>query len=87
MALITCPDCGKAVSDTAVACPSCARPMRAQTIEQTGKSYKSAKVIGVLMVLVGLLCVAFSPALGALLAFTGGVLYIGATAGAYWANG
>ena len=27
MALIKCPDCGKAVSDAAPACPDCARPM------------------------------------------------------------
>ena len=27
MALITCPDCGKQISDVASSCPSCGRPM------------------------------------------------------------
>jgi len=27
MALITCPDCGREVSDQATACPQCARPL------------------------------------------------------------
>ena len=30
MALITCPDCGKQVSDTAPACPGCGRPFAPQ---------------------------------------------------------
>src|SRR5690349_14018232 len=29
MPLIKCPDCGREISDTAFACPQCARPMRA----------------------------------------------------------
>ena len=27
MALVTCPDCGRSVSDAAVACPQCGRPL------------------------------------------------------------
>src|SRR4051812_47423384 len=29
MALLKCPDCGSEVSDAAIACPRCGRPMRA----------------------------------------------------------
>lgn len=31
MALIDCPDCGKAISDQAPACPNCGRPIAHQT--------------------------------------------------------
>jgi len=31
MALVTCPDCGRQVSDHAVACPRCGRPLRGGT--------------------------------------------------------
>lgn len=32
MALIRCPDCGREVSDSALACPNCARPFRTTAI-------------------------------------------------------
>jgi hypothetical protein len=35
MALIVCPDCESQVSDQALACPKCARPMAAATIVAT----------------------------------------------------
>ena len=31
MALVTCPDCGKSISDAAPACPQCGRPMTPPT--------------------------------------------------------
>ena len=31
MALITCPDCGRSVSESASACPGCARPLAANS--------------------------------------------------------
>jgi hypothetical protein len=31
MALVTCPDCGREVSDQAPACPNCGRPMKASS--------------------------------------------------------
>ena len=55
--LITCPDCGKNISDQALACPDCDRPIHVlptldkdetakpiQTIELTSKKYKSQLV-------------------------------------------
>jgi len=35
MALIDCPDCSNKLSDTARACPQCARPMRTEKKEGT----------------------------------------------------
>lgn len=35
MALVTCPDCSKQVSDAAPACPGCGRPMAAATVQTT----------------------------------------------------
>jgi len=38
MALITCPDCTTEISDAAVACPKCARPMAAKkAVDAAGK--------------------------------------------------
>lgn len=34
MALITCPDCGKQLSDQAPACPNCGRPMKRKPIDK-----------------------------------------------------
>lgn len=63
MALITCPDCQKQVSDQAPACPNCGRPIAAaqphdkkvQTIEATGKKYKGMQLIGSLLVCLGVI--------------------------------
>lgn len=92
MALINCPDCGHKVSDSATACPSCARPMteHVQTIERTGKSYKAAELIGVLLFFggfAGLLGPHATVGLAWLGLITGLLLYVGARIGAWWANG
>lgn len=36
MALVTCPDCSKQISDAAQACPDCGRPMKAQAAAPAG---------------------------------------------------
>ncbi len=38
MALITCPDCGKQVSDSAPTCPSCGRPVAGPRTVVDGRS-------------------------------------------------
>jgi len=60
MALITCPDCQKQISDQAPTCPHCGRPMQAvekaekvQTIEATGKRYKGMQLVGGLLISLG----------------------------------
>ena len=46
MALITCVDCHKHISDAAKSCPHCGRPINALTIEATAKKWKIFEVIG-----------------------------------------
>ena len=57
MPLITCPDCGKEISDAAPTCPGCGRPMIAApttvTTESTSKSLKAWNCICTLAFLVG----------------------------------
>ena len=40
MAMISCPECGKEVSDTAFDCPSCAAPLRKPQRSFFGKIFK-----------------------------------------------
>ena len=56
MGIVSCPDCGKQVSDSAPACPGCGRPMKEEvrTIQGTAKRYKLAKLFGWLLLLLGL---------------------------------
>jgi hypothetical protein len=63
MAIIKCPECGYAVSDKAAACPHCAYPVAetsqgrrtVQVIEQTGRTWKHVRVLGWLLISVGVL--------------------------------
>lgn len=89
MAVVTCPDCGRQVSDQAQACPQCARPLASsvQTIEQTNKQWKILKIASGVMVIGGLTGMAWSVGLGAFVAGTGFIAYLVASAGAYWSNG
>lgn len=100
MALIACPDCGTQVSDSARACPKCARPMAATTIEQTGKQWKAAQLGFVLLGFSGCIMTLVTaadhsstgqaptgPPIGALLFFLGVLGYFGARIGAWWKHG
>ena len=40
MALIKCPECGKEISDKALACPNCGNPLRESTSEQIIKEHE-----------------------------------------------
>lgn len=68
MALIKCPDCNKEVSDAAPSCIHCGRPLKASPanglpsenvvpIEQTGKNFKIAQLLGGLMIFLGLVSI------------------------------
>jgi len=54
MALISCPECGRQVSDKASACPQCACPLGAVsvggvgvvTIQETSKKWKKLQLLG-----------------------------------------
>lgn len=55
MALIKCNECGKEISDKAQTCPHCGNPIHPVIIEKTGKGWKLAKLISVIILILGLL--------------------------------
>ena len=56
--LIKCPECGKEnISNQAVACPKCGYPLKAATIEATGKRYKGRQVMEALAIIVGFILI------------------------------
>ena len=95
MALISCPDCSKGVSSNAPACPNCGSPIRAQTIEQTGKEYKTLQVLGTVVAVLGAVFLGANVAegneagfaVGAILTVLGLVLAIAGKIGAWWHHG
>lgn len=68
MALITCPDCQKEVSDAAPACPSCGRPRTEVAVKKVGSGV--GKLAGLTVLVVGL----FGTCVGAATSGTGGLL-------------
>lgn len=89
MALTTCPDCGREVSQAAKACPGCGRPVTVavQTIEQTGKDWKVAQAVGAGGMLVGVPTCFASPDGGAVLILLGMMVYTVGRLGAWWRHG
>lgn len=91
MALRTCPECRAAVSDKAPACPSCGHPMASAAIvttQQTGKRFKGAQLLGVLLCAAGTVsCVANEVGAMAGLWFIGLAVYTVARFGAWWSHG
>lgn len=55
MPLISCPDCSQQVSDAALACPRCARPLSAAlpTVHRKNPTLLGCKVVGALVALGG----------------------------------
>lgn len=54
MAMMTCAECGKNVSDRAESCPGCGAPIGGvQTIEKTGKGIKFILLISFLATITG----------------------------------
>ena len=53
MALITCPECGKEMSDQADACPHCGFAVRRQVVEATVRRYKRHHLAWMLLFLTG----------------------------------
>lgn len=91
MGLVICPDCGHEISDLAPACPQCARPMRVDdspvTIEQTSKPYKLLQGTGLAGAVGGLVLMAWTVPLGALVAGAGALFYLSGAVGGWWHNG
>lgn len=98
MALITCPECGREVSDRATSCPACAFPLGAaslpvpaqvQTIEATGKTYKMLQLGGGVLLIVGLIAFvsAEDKSLAGIVLFASIVCYVWGRVGAWWHHG
>ena len=89
MGLVTCPDCGREVSRSAMACPGCGRPMpgAVQVIEQTGKDWKVAQGVGAVGMLLGVPTCFASPDAGSVLLILGLGVYTVGRVGAWWYHG
>ncbi len=103
MALIKCPECERDVSSKATACPHCGYPLTpaaqgprpVQVIERTGRRWKGVRMLGWLLVLVGLLALVAgwtaedsrSLAPGWWIALAGAACLWVARAGAWWHHG
>ena len=103
MTLIKCPECGRALSDQAAACPQCAYPLN-QTphsrrplyvTEKTGKTWKQLRAFGWLLVSVGVLVLFASwagdhsrgEAAASLASLAGAACLWGSRLGAWWFHG
>ena len=93
MALVSCAECGRQISDRAASCPDCGCPInsprpapaRTVTIQKTAKKYKGAKLIGAAWLGIGvIIMVAGEETPGAVLAVLGLSIYIAARALAWW---
>lgn len=92
MALIKCPECKREVSDRAPSCPSCGNPLAATTVEQTGKEWKTLKLIGAALSILGVIVLLGNrqdglSAFGAAVFVTGVAVFIGAGIAAWWHHG
>lgn len=95
MALVKCPDCGREVSDAAPTCPECGKPLKAQTIERTGKKWKSVIVVGALAAIIGTIVLvagvtdesAAAIAAGVIVLLTGITMTLVGRIGAWWFHG
>jgi len=87
--LIECPECGKKnISDQAIACPKCGYPLKAATIEATGKRYKSRQAMGAIAVLIGFILIIIGYIVaGVILLILGLIDLIAGRIGAWWHHG
>ena len=103
MALIECSECAAHISDKAKVCIKCGAPVelptesddidakpstRVVTTQQTGKPYKAAQAVGVVLILIGVVsCTASEFKTSVALNAVGLLLYIGGRMGAWWDHG
>lgn len=88
LALIKCPECKKQVSDMSPSCPSCGHPIKAMTIEKTGKKWKGLKLLSVGLIVLGIvLGLNNYPTAGGILGVIGFWMLPVAFIGAWWHHG
>ena len=82
MALTTCPECGREVSDAATQCPHCGKPFNKQVVKQVinGASVIYPLIFGVMLVVFGIGTLSLQNlrvfSFWSVLALVGGVLLI-----------
>ncbi len=98
MAMIECPECGKEISDKAQSCIGCGAPVgeapaeatpevpeKVVTTQATGKMYKGAQAVGVVVILAGIVMMVkgyIDAAIGALI--IGLCLFLFGGVGGWW---
>lgn len=89
MALTKCSDCGKEVSESAPACPYCGCPIKATTVEQTGKMWKRIKLISLGMLILGFILIVDkeTAGLGGAMIALAPIVFIAAKLGSWWYHG
>lgn len=101
MPLVTCRDCGREVSGRVTFCPGCGGPMESgpprrplvQTIEQTGKGWKQAQLVGAVPVVLSAIAFVWSldgqvdTMLAVVLFAAGFTLLVMGRLGAWWYHG
>jgi hypothetical protein len=92
MALTTCSECHKQISDKAAACPSCGNPLKGvvTTIELTSKKWKKKSIWGVVFLLLGFILIFKGgefALFGTFLVVAALATIISAKVGAWWTNG
>lgn len=102
MALISCKECGREISDTAAACIGCGAPIGGATawpssagkieIEATGRRYKNQMLLALAMLFAGCAMVLLvdgtdAAVIGTVVAIGGLLLWLKARFGAWYANG
>jgi hypothetical protein len=85
--LIECPDCHAQVSDKAPACVQCGNPLKATTVEQTGKRWKGLQLTAALLMAGGILSGTLVPAVGITLLLIGVALALVVRAAIWWYHG
>jgi len=79
MALINCVGCKKEISDTAKECPSCGVSTKRATIDKTNRKHKDARVLGGVIMAIGLIIVFSRYLLGGVVLFIGLCVYLWAS--------
>ena len=94
MPLIPCPECRAEISDAAPTCPKCGNPMQSRvvTTQQTGRIWKAAQGLGVVMAVLGVVaCTTADSAemgvAGGTVSLTGFGVFLAARIGAWWRHG